>query len=254
MRGKLACIILPLYNEAASFSLLREMFDSGLEITPEIDYLIIVVDDGSTDITPCLAWQWAIENAAVIVLTHPENRGLGAALMTGFRAAVALGADYLVTLDGDATHPAAKIGELLAAVSGEADIAIASRFTKTSRTAGVPLYRRFCSIGASFVFQCVFPLRGVRDYTTGFRAYRAAVVREMLARHPTPVFRSFAVSVEILLYSAAFAGLITEVPLVLRYDLKRSPSKMNVLSTVRDCLRLCLLPKATCKLGRGLRG
>lgn len=252
MNDKLVCIILPMFNETASFPMLRAMFDAGFDLSSGLEYSIVVVDDGSTDATPRLAWQWSRENHKVLVLTHSHNRGLGAAIMTGFRAAVALKADYLVTLDADASHPAGKIRELLMAVTKDADIAIASRFTAASKQSGVPLPRRIYSAGARLLFQLVFPLRGVRDYTTGFRSYRVDVVRGMLARHPDLAFRSFAASVEILLRSAVYAGNIVEVPLLLRYDLKRSPSKMKAFSTVRDCLRLCLLPKTECRLGRGL--
>src|SRR5437660_10738396 len=71
---------------------------------------LCVVDDGSTDGTAAIASRAA---GGVTVLTHPRNRGKGAALVTGFEWATASGAVMFVTLDADGQHPPEEIPRLL---------------------------------------------------------------------------------------------------------------------------------------------
>src|SRR5262245_43413005 len=71
---------------------------------------VVVVDDGSHDATAGVA-----ERAGAIVLSHAANRGKGAALWTGFRAALAAYCEAVVTLDADGQHDPAELPRLLAA-------------------------------------------------------------------------------------------------------------------------------------------
>lgn len=254
MENKLVCIVLPMLNEEKAFDSVRTMFDNRLKLPASWDYMIVVVDDGSTDHTRALAEQWEEDNTHVRVMVHPENKGLGEAILTGFKEAVKIGADAIVTLDGDGSHPVETIYELVLAIGSNADIAIASRFAPGSRQKGVPFYRNIFSLGARMLLQAVFPLRGVRDYTCGFRAYKTSVVRKTMSQAANNfiIFNTFTAMAEILLKVAVNAGNITEVPLFLRYDLKYSPTKLKTGPTIRDYFRLCLLPKQNCALGRGL--
>jgi len=88
------CIIIPAFNAADTLpAVLAEVCDHGLPI--------LVVDDGSTDETGETA-----NEAALAVLSHPENRGKGAALKTGFAEASNRGFTHALTLDADGQHPA----------------------------------------------------------------------------------------------------------------------------------------------------
>ena len=82
---------------------------------------VLVVNDGSTDGAPGLA-----RAAGARVIDHPVNRGKGAALATGFAAALAEGADGVITLDADGQHDPAWIPQFLEAADG-ADVVIGSR-------------------------------------------------------------------------------------------------------------------------------
>ena len=59
---------------------------------------------------------------------------------------------------------------------------IASRYRRR-RVVGASLHRRVLSWGASLLLRAVFPIRGVRDYTCGYRAYRAPVLRQAFERY-----------------------------------------------------------------------
>jgi glycosyltransferase involved in cell wall biosynthesis len=88
------------------------------------DAEIVVVDDGSCDETAAVA-----RAEQVAVLRHPFNLGYGAALQTGYKYALARGADELVQMDADGQHEAAEIDPILAPLrAGEADLVIGSRF------------------------------------------------------------------------------------------------------------------------------
>jgi dolichol-phosphate mannosyltransferase len=93
----------------------------------------------------------------------------------------------------------------------------------------------------SILFQLAFPVPGVRDYSCGFRAYRASTLQLAYDTYGENFIneRGFACMVEILfqlkrLGSTRFA----EVPFVLRYDLKPTETKMNVSKTIKDTLRV----------------
>jgi dolichol-phosphate mannosyltransferase len=120
------------------------------------------------------------------------------------------------------------------------DVVIASRFRPGARILGVPLYRRLLSRGASWVFRLAFPTPGVRDFTSGYRAYRAELLRRAFETYGEQFFTEsgFACAVDILLKLRGLGASMHELPLVLRYDFKYSISKMYVMRTLSQTLRL----------------
>ena len=89
---------------------------------------ILVVNDGSTDGTPeKLAGETGIE-----VITHPVNRGYGAALISAFEFTLRRGYDMLVTMDCDGQHEPSRIPVLLEAIH-DADIVSGSRYLRDFR-------------------------------------------------------------------------------------------------------------------------
>lgn len=251
---KLINIILPMYNEELSFHSLQQMFKGEMLLPVEYDYRIIIVNDGSTDRTLEYALKWRAENPRINVISHDNNHGLGQAILTGFREAIKFQSYCVVTMDADASHPVGTINDLVSAISLGADIAIASRYTTGGKQIGVSPIRTLYSTGARCLLSMVFPLKGVRDYTVNFRAYRTNLIQEGLSRANEPflVFDTFTAAAEILLKMAPLADKIVEVPLVLHYDWKESSSKLKVGATIRDYLKLCLLPKKKGTIGRGL--
>ncbi len=251
---ELVAIILPMYNEAQSIPALQQMFEQLL-LPPGCRYILIVVNDGSNDNTLELAANWMRAAGSGTIVSHTENRGLGAAILTGFAEAVKIHATCIVTMDADATHPGEIIAGLVQKIHAGADIAIASRFAGGGGQEGVPILRSFLSLGAKLFYRTAFPLRGVRDYTVNFRAYRGSLIRKALqsGQWPFLVSRNFSATVELLLKLAPLADSIEEVPFTVQYGDKKSTSKLKILATIRGSLQLFLLPKTNCSLGRGLR-
>ena len=131
---------------------------------------VLVVDDGSRDGTARVA-----RGAGVPVVCHAVNLGVGGALQTGFRYAVAHGYDVGVQLDADGQHDPAYLAVLLEPVlRGACDLSIGSRFVARSGYRA-PLARRFGMKVFSGVVRLALGQR-ITDTTSGFRAYNRRVM------------------------------------------------------------------------------
>lgn len=235
-------VVLPTYNEAEALPpllcRLREVsvghFRSSISV--------IVVDDGSTDGTS----EQVIETSdlAIRLIEHERNRGLSEALKTGLVAALeqAGANDIIISMDADDTHTPGLISRMTMLIEEGNDVVIASRFQPGARVLGVPFYRHFLSGGVSWLFRLVYPIRGVRDYSCGYRAYRASLLREAFARWDQDFISEpgFSCMVDILLKLDKLGAICTEVPMILRYDRKPGKSKMNVRKTIWQTLSLLI--------------
>ena len=156
----------PVYNEAAH---VRRVLAEVRRTSPEI----LVVDDGSTDGTAeLLAREPGIQR-----VTHPHNRGYGAALISAFDFAARPDYDVLVTMDCDGQHEPARIPLLLESLCG-ADIVSGSRYLRDfHQDTLAPRDRRQINQLITAELNARFGLH-LTDAFCGFKAYR----REALAR------------------------------------------------------------------------
>ncbi len=244
-------VVLPAYNEEQALPRLL------VKLTPlytegRLTGCILVVDDGSRDRTAEIAGDWG---APVQVVLHPHNMGLGAAIRTGLTHAASLAApdDALVTMDADDTHSPGLIPRMVQTLGEGYDLVIASRYQPGSRTLGVSAVRRFLSWGAGWLFQIALPMEGVRDYTCGFRAYRAGLIQRAIERWGDRLIdrNDFSSMPRLLLRMRRLGAIAVEVPMVLRYDLKPGVSKMRVGSNVLANVRL--IWQELCEGGQGGR-
>ena len=155
-------VVIPAKDEGATIGAL---LDGISEVSaPDHDLHPIVVDDGSTDATAAIARGRGAE-----VVVHPENRGLGAAVRTGLRAAVASGSVAVAYLDADLEYSPGDIPKLLEPVlSGRAGYVLGSRFRGGVR--GMRLYRRV----GNYAFTALLVLltgENITDGQTGMRAF-----------------------------------------------------------------------------------
>jgi dolichol-phosphate mannosyltransferase len=230
-------ILLPAFNEEQNLRAEVDGIDAACR-GEGLAYEIVVVDDGSSDGTAALARSLAGQ-ASLRLLEHGQNRGLGAALRTGIADLVARAAadDVIVIKDADNSQDTALLGALSRRLAEGADVVIASRYQPGSREVGLAPHRILLSRGASLVFQLLCPIPGVRDFTCGYRAFRAGVLAQAWSHYTPPgslIERNdFACSAELLLKVACLTERIAEIPFVLRYDLKAGASKMRVWRTVR---------------------
>ena len=150
-------IILPAYSEGKVIKdVIHSIKKQGYEN-------IIVVDDGSTDNTYKEA-----KSTNVITISHPINRGKGAATQTGIDAAKLLNADIIVTMDSDGQHDPKDIKRLIQPIlDDKADVVIGSRMLNTK---GMPKSRIYMNKIANIVTYIFFGIL-VSDSQSGFRAY-----------------------------------------------------------------------------------
>jgi dolichol-phosphate mannosyltransferase len=238
-------IALPAYNEENSLPPLLAQIEAALE-PAGIDYGVIVVDDGSRDATASIARE-ASTCGPVELITHVKNQGLAAAIRTGLNAAVARSGsnDIIVTMDCDDTHPPRLIPQMLDAINDGRDVVIASRFQPGAKVVGVPASRMIYSIGAKWMFRTLFPIYGVRDYTCGYRAYRAEAIRAAAQLYGDQLITEtgFSCMADLLLKLRRLPLEMSEIPLELRYDRRGGASKMRVFRTIRQTLMLMVRRK-----------
>lgn len=205
------------------------------------DFETLILDDGSIDATAEIAKRWA-DKLPLQVRSHDTNLGLGATLRDGLHWAcdVAHRGDVIVTLDADNSHTPELILRMTRMIREGHDVVIASRYRPGSRIRGLPLFRRMVSRVASLLFRVLFPIKGVRDYTSGYRAYRAEVLQQVTEDDPNFFDQDgFQAMVDVLLKLRRNKDLLFgEVPLILRYDMKAGASKMDVMDTARRTLAL----------------
>ena len=145
-------------------------------------------------------------------------------------------------MDADNTHLPGLMLRMLNSIREGRDVVIASRYQAGAFIKGVPLHRRLLSWCMSLFFQCVYPIPAVRDYSCGYRAYRAAFLKTALARLGERLFSTegFACMVGILLKLHKLGAIFGEVPMILRYDQKSGASKMRIGNTIIRTLAVLL--------------
>lgn len=158
---------IPIYNEAAH---IRSVLSEVRRFSPKI----LVIDDGSTDETPRLL----ADEPGIRVVTHPVNRGYGAALISAFREAVNEGVDVLVTMDCDGQHEPSRIPVLLEALCG-VDIVSGSRYLRDFRqNTPAPDDRRRINATITKYLNERFGLQ-LTDAFCGFKAYRRSALERL---------------------------------------------------------------------------
>lgn len=230
---------IPAYNEERSIA---DVVAASLPYAESV----VVVDDGSTDLTPYRAL-----GAGATVIRHTRNGGKGAAVATLFRHAVEQQADLLVMIDGDGQHDPAQI-PLVAApcLAGVADVVVGSRYL--SQRSDVPLHR---TLGQRAFNVMTALASGVpcSDSQSGFRAFsRRAVCAMRLAE------TSFSVESEQQFECLAHGLRLAEVPISCRYDLPEKRSAyvqgVGVLSRLATMsLRRRLLGRTPVSVDRAAR-
>lgn len=220
MNGKGVAIVIAAYNEGTAIANVVKGLRGHCE-------WCIVVSDGSSDDTASVAL-----TAGARVLNHVVNRGQGAALLTGIRDAVKLGADVIVTFDADGQHDRNDLPALIAPIrSGTADVVLGSRFL--GRAIGIPLTRRWM-LKIGVIVTRVLSGIWVSDVANGLRAFSRKAASDL-----DITLDRFAHASEILDQIGVHRWRFVEVPVTIHYtaySMAKGQSSWNAVRIVAQLL------------------
>ena len=237
-------IILPVYNEGESVYNLLVKYKNFFTNSCSILHEIIVINDSSKDDTEnwILKAKDEFSSLNINYKKHDENKGLQGALSTGFSMIKdnLRENNVVVTMDSDDTHNPYLIREMLNKINEGSDIVIASRYCEQSRIHGLSNLRAFLSLGARYLYTIKWNIKGVKDYTCGFRAYKSWLIKESINYHGENFIqeKGFTVTAEILKKMSMFNPIIVEIPMILTYSNKSNLSNMNILKTIKLTLKM----------------
>lgn len=223
--------MIPTYNEAENLPALM----SAIFALPLPGLNALVVDDNSPDGTGKLAEKLSADYGGRIQVLHRTGKqGLGTAYLAGFRKAVADGAEAVVQMDADFSHPVEKLVEMAEALK-TSDVVIGSRYVKGGRLdERWSIWRKILSGWGNFYARTILRLP-MRDVTGGFKMWR----REVLANMPLDRIRSagygFQVEMNYVAYKLGYT--FTEVPIYFA-DRRIGKSKMSLSIQVEAAIRV----------------
>jgi dolichol-phosphate mannosyltransferase len=185
---------------------------------------IYVVDDGCPEGSGRHV-QAEATDPRVRVLFHETNRGVGAAVMTGYRAALADGADVLVKIDGDGQMDPAELPDLIAPiVNGDADYTKGNRFHNLAHITRMPVARIVGNAALSFISKFSSGYWDIFDPTNGYTAIHASVA-ELLPFDR--ISHGYFFESDMLHHLGLARAVVRDVPLHARYGDERSGIRLG---------------------------
>ena len=215
-------IVIPTYNEADNLpALVAELLALGVA-----GLTVLVVDDNSPDGTGQVADVLAGRFPGVVSVRHrPEKQGLGRAYVDGFQRGLAAGADFIIQMDADFSHPPEAIPTMLDLMR-DYDVVVGSRYVAGGRLdERWSWWRRLLSWWANEVWSRTILRLKTRDITAGFKCWRrAALLGIGLER---VACNGYAFQVEMAFLTERLGYRVKEIPIYFE-DRRIGQSKMNV--------------------------
>jgi dolichol-phosphate mannosyltransferase len=219
-----ALVVLPTYNESENMELVLGRIRQALP-----DCGVLVVDDGSPDGTAEIAERVGKEIGGVDVLRRPSKSGLGSAYRAGFAWGLGRHWDVIVEMDADLSHdPDALPSLVVPIVEDRADLVVGSRYVPGGSIPNWKWHRRLLSQSGNIYASALLGLH-VTDSTSGFRAYRADMLRRI--RLDDVRAEGYGFQIEMVYEVLRAGGRVTEVPI--RFvDRVEGKSKMSAYIVV----------------------
>lgn len=211
-------VITPTYQEAEN---IEQALRRVHAVVP--DATVLVVDDSSPDGTGDIAERVGKELGNVEVMHRPSKEGLGEAYRAAFSQSLERDFDVIVQMDADLSHDAAVIPELVRRVHEGADVAIGSRYVPGGSIPHWPWFRRALSRYGNRYAGFVLGIK-MRDATSGYRAYRAEILRRIGLESTRA--KGYGFQIETAYRVHRLGGTVVEVPIEFT-DRVRGYSKMT---------------------------
>jgi glycosyltransferase involved in cell wall biosynthesis len=211
-------VIVPTYNERDNIEILLEEL-----LSLPVDLSVINVDDGSPDGTGEISDEWAARHPDRVRVVHRAGKmGLGTAYIAGFKLALSLDYDRIMTMDADFSHHPRYVPAMLD-LSREYDLVIGSRYVAGGGTLNCTWQRKMLSRGANGFAKTMLSLRAL-DCTAGFRCYRRDVLATIDLDH---IFSNgYSFLIEMIYYVQRRGFSVGEVPIIFE-DRRRGTSKIS---------------------------
>lgn len=219
-------MIVPCFNEQESVDQLLVKLDELARQLPEYAFHFLIVDDGSSDETVSRLHQLTDDKSDFTVIRHSKNLGVGAAIMTGLRAATT---EVCCSMDFDCSYEPSQFEPMIPMIANS-HLVTASPYHPEGRVQNVPGWRLWVSKGASFAYGLVIGQK-VHTYTSCFRVYRRSAVADIELENP-----GFVGVAELLYRLDQKSGIILECPATLDVR-KYGQSKMRVVQVTKSHLR-----------------
>ncbi|MDH3226789.1 MAG: glycosyltransferase family 2 protein [Thermoleophilia bacterium] len=237
-RGDSVALVIPAYDEEANLPRLFRQIEEAFRRTG-VTGPVIIVDDGSCDATASLVRNYR-GPLRLDLVRHRANLGLGRALRTGLRRAIAYPkVEWVVTLEGDTTSDLGALGRILRAAQEGADVVQASNHHPRGTLLGAPLLRRLSSRSVSQLMRLASGL-DLHTFTNLYRCIRADLLASAFARHGDGLVSSagFSGVTELLIRLGRGGARVVEVPVVLDAGRRSGESNMRVIPTTFGHLRI----------------
>jgi len=202
------CVVLPVYNERENIEACIRGIADFLKGVPART-AIVAVDDGSRDDSLELMRRLAQTVPNLIVEPRPQNGGYGAANRSGFAVAIREGFDYALVMDADGTQDPVFIERFFAPMAAGVDFIKATRYAQGGRVIGVGRRRYVISWVGNYLARAAMRI-SLTDYTNGFRAIRAPLLKRLETRET-----GFAMLMEEVRAAQRLGATFSEVPYTL---------------------------------------
>jgi dolichol-phosphate mannosyltransferase len=199
-------VVLPSYNESA-------FLPSVIESLPVTIDHVYVVDDCSTDDTPRVIA--SIDDPRVTYLRHEKNQGVGGAVVTGYRRALADGCDVVIKMDADGQMDPDEIDRLVAPLLfGVADYAKGSRFYVARSSDSMPKARKLGSVALSFMTKAATGYWHIFDSQCGYTAIKSSYLRLLPLDH---LAKDYFFENSMLLWLNVYGARVVDMPVTTIY-------------------------------------
>ncbi len=216
-------IVVPCYQEEDAIPYLANALNAfKSKYSSLYDVSCVFVDDGSTDRTPARLEELFGTDAKSKVITHDENRGVTAAVLTGIQNAPT---EVVCVIDCDCSYSPETLASLLPELGDDVALVTASPYHSKGSVVNVPGWRLFLSRGLSTIYQQILSTK-IATYSACCRVYRKSAMAELEVENS-----DFLGMTEIIVRLDERGEKIVEVPAVLEARFFGS-SKMKTLKTI----------------------
>jgi glycosyltransferase involved in cell wall biosynthesis len=210
-----------------SYKVTRHILGVIAAIGPEVAR-IYVVDDQCPDGSGAFV-RTNCRDPRVTVIEHEQNQGVGGAVMSGYRAAIAEGAAVIVKIDGDGQMDASLIPDFVAPIlAGEADYTKGNRFFDLERIGSMPPMRLFGNAVLSFLTKLSSGYWDLFDPTNGYTAIHADAARYLPF---DKISRRYFFETDMLFRLNTLGAVVTDVPMDAVYGDEVSNLKISRIVT-----------------------